>query len=143
MIIIPAGLAKKHDLVCQKYWLSNFWTESLFVMKEKAQAAMVKISIDRFRNEEDIKPDDFDKDISDQPIIFKLVDKSVAKEAAVAGVAVGVTTGAFIGTFLIGIPTFGSASGVGLALGACIGGTVGGGGGVAWSGVACCSILKE
>ncbi len=125
---IPVGFAKKPHLVCQKYWLSNFWTESLSKMKEKAQAAMVKMSNDRFRNEEDIKPDDFDKDISDQPIVFKMLDKAVAAGAASAGAIVGMTTGALIGALLIGIPTFGVAAGAGLCLGGLIGGGIGSGG---------------
>ncbi len=126
---IPVGYTKKPDLVCQKYWLSHFWTESLQKMNKNAQAAMVKMSIDRFRNEEDIKPGDFDKDISDQPIIFKKLDKAVAGGAAAAGAAVGITTGALIGALAIGIPTFGVATGVGILLGGVIGGGLGGGGG--------------
>ena len=125
----PAGF-KRPNLICQELWLSNFWIESVFAMKEDAQAAMVKMSIARFREKGDIKPEDFDKDISEQPLVFSKLDKALIGTAASGSAAAGATAGALIGALAIGIPSFGLAAGLGLILGGAIGGAAGGGTGL-------------
>ena len=127
--VIPASTGNEPHLKTQRYWLSNFWSESLLATKKEAQVAMVKMSLARLQYEDDIKPDDFDRDISEQPIVMKKLDKGIAVGAAGVGFAAGATTGALIGALAIGVISFGVAAGVGLVLGALIGGGVGAGSG--------------
>lgn len=100
-------------------------------MKDTAQAAMVKIAWSRFQFKEgDIKPDDFDGDISEQPLVFTKVNKAAITGTVVAAGVTGAATGALIGALLIGIPSFGVFAGVGLVLGGVLGGAAGVGEGI-------------
>ena len=123
--LIPVSTGNEPHLITQRYWLSNFWSKSLLATKKEAQVAIMKMSLVRLQYEDDIKPEDFDRDISKQPIVVKKLDKGIAVGAAGVGLATGATTGALIGALAIGVISFGVAAGVGLALGALIGGGVG------------------
>ena len=127
--VIPVSTGNEPHLITQRYWLSNFWSECLLATKKTAQVAIVKMSLGRLQYEDDIKPGDFDRDISEQPKVVTKLDKGVAAGAAGEGFVAGATTGALISALAIGVVSFGVAAGVGLALGALIGGGVGAGSG--------------
>lgn len=125
VVAIPAGYGEDPHLQVQEYWLSNVWSASLFNMKEEAQAAMVKIALPRFLDEKDVKAEDFDRRISDQPLLYTRTNKVVKSGVTVAGAVTGATAGALIGAVVIGIPSFGVFAALGLILGGLVGGSLG------------------
>ena len=125
VIAVPAGYGEGPHLEVQEYWLSNVWSEALCRMKEEAQAAMVKIALPRFLDEKEIKPEDFDHSISEQPLVFTKMNKIVNSGVTVTGAVAGATAGALIGALVVGIPSFGVFAALGLILGGIVGGSLG------------------
>lgn len=139
--ILPAG-----DKVCysildnNKYWLSDLYHEAIEICKgDDSEKILIMINAHRLRASTELKKDEFDKEIINQPIVLtneskKIMDKLHQLAAAVGtgGVTgvVGATIGATIGALAIGLPTFGVAAGAGLVLGAAIGGGIGVGTGI-------------
>ncbi len=70
ILIIPAGHYLKPHLPVCKYWLSNLWYHCFAAIStQEGQLAFLKANLNRMKNEIDVKAEDFEKDIEDQPIV--------------------------------------------------------------------------
>lgn len=90
--IVPAGHYRKPHLLSCEYWLSHLWFQCLTTIPTaKGRAALVKMNIDRFRNNIDTCSHDFKKSAEEQPIVVThfaeaTSDNSVGIDAGLAAV---------------------------------------------------------
>ncbi len=129
VIIVPAGYYRDPHLPGCKYWLSNLWFHCFAaISSQEGKLVLLKTNAKRLRKKDDIRAEDLEKPIEEQPIVFE--------EKHIKPVVVGVA-GAVAGT--IGCGLVGSVIGIvggppgiliGLVVGVCTGalistGTVG------------------
>ena len=68
--IVPAGYDEEQQLPDRDNWLSPLWYASILRMKERSQPALLKANLHRIKLPDQITPDDFDKPLHEQPIIY-------------------------------------------------------------------------
>ena len=66
--VVPAGFDA--DLPDRDNWLSPLWYESILRMKERSQPALLKANLHRIKLPDQIKPEDFEKPLHEQPIVY-------------------------------------------------------------------------
>ena len=112
-------------------WLSNLFGAVTNVVDSNTSLVLLLKNVNRLKPKRDASEVSA---VHEDPIIVSegsKINNSKVKEIiaglSVGGVAggIGATTGALIGALLIGIPSFGTFAGGGLALGGTIGGTIG------------------
>ena len=145
---LPTEVAKKIDIVAAgrdqvpsilsdaDYWFSTLWHTVIDAATDDGQVVLTQINSERLQPRTTASISDLKtKELSEQPIlpdktwkdriIHKFPQLGAALGAGGAAGATGATIGAVIGALAIGIPSFGTAAGVGLVLGAAIGGGAG------------------
>ena len=137
--IVPAGYDEEQVLPDRDNWLSPLWYVSILQMKKHSQPALMKVNRHRIKLPDQITPEDFDKPLHEQPIVympapvkygappavFTVIGAILGGVAGPAGALVGAVPG-LIGAGIVPI-MFGVAIAVtgGAAIGgAAIGGTV-------------------
>ena len=68
--VVAAGYEADQSLPGCDNWLSNLWVTSIERMKENSQPALVRANLQRLKNHDQAKPDDFKKPLHEQPIIY-------------------------------------------------------------------------
>ena len=69
--LVPAGYATQPALLDRDHWLSPVWFAALYAMSPRAQPAMIKLNYHRILdNPEEVKEEDLQKFIHEQPLIF-------------------------------------------------------------------------
>lgn len=77
--VVPAGYSTEPALLDRDHWLSPVWFAALYAMNPRAQPAMMKINFSRIvGNSEEVREEELQKFIHEQPIIF-------SKRGAVVG----------------------------------------------------------
>ena len=66
--VVPAGYDV--DLPDRDNWLSPLWYASILRMKERSQPALLKTNLHRIKLPDQIKPEDFEKPLHEQPIVY-------------------------------------------------------------------------
>ena len=66
--VVPAGYDV--GLPDRNNWLSPLWYASMLRMKERSQPALLKANLDRIKLPNQIKPEDFEKPLHEQPIVY-------------------------------------------------------------------------
>ncbi len=115
--VIPTGHESESELLDGTLWFTRFWLDCLTTISTlEARASMIKVNAARLRTKKSVTRADFDKPLSEQPIVIPLVQEgasvdrkipltlgTVAIPACVGGLlgAVGLVAGP-VG--LIGIP---------------------------------------
>ena len=114
--IVPAGYDEEQALPDRDNWLSPLWYASIMRMKERSQPALLKANLHRIKLPDQVSPEDFDKPLHEQPIIY--MPAPVKYEAAPA---IFTVLGAIVGS--VAGPAGGLA---GAAAGAVMGGAADG-----------------
>ena len=72
--IVPAGYYKVRDLPGRQYWFGQFWMSALNRMKESGPNShlLLHFSKDRFKRTQESTAEDFEKEIHEQPIFYKV-----------------------------------------------------------------------
>ena len=68
--VVPAGYEEEQALPDRDNWLSPLWYASILRMKERSQPALLKANLHRIKLPEQITPEDFEKPLHEQPIIY-------------------------------------------------------------------------
>ena len=68
--VVPAGYDGEQSLPDRDNWLSPLWYASILRMKARSQPALLKANLHRIKLPEQITPEDFDKPLHEQPIIY-------------------------------------------------------------------------
>ena len=68
--IVPAGYDEEQALPDRDNWLSPLWYASILRMKERSQPALLKANLHRIKLPDQITPEDFDKPLHEQPIVY-------------------------------------------------------------------------
>jgi predicted GTPase len=68
--IVPAGYDQEQELPDRDNWLSPLWYASILRMKEHSQSALLKTNLHRIKLPDQITPDDFNKPLHEQPIVY-------------------------------------------------------------------------
>ena len=102
--IAPAGYYCEPSLPDgRENWLSAFWFICLQTMKDRAQPAMLKVNLNRFKQLDDITPEDYTLPIYRQPLVIETIRKSVLPgTAGVLGGVIGFVVGGPIGILVGG-----------------------------------------
>ena len=66
--VVPAGYDV--SLPDRDNWLSPLWYASILRMKERSQPALLKANLHRIKLPDQIKPEDFEKPLHEQPIVY-------------------------------------------------------------------------
>ena len=81
--VVPAGYATQPALLDRDHWLSPVWFAALYAMNPRAQPAMMKLNFGRIiDNPDEIRQEDLEKFIHEQPVIF-------SKRGAIVGANYG------------------------------------------------------
>ena len=115
ILVEPAGYIEKPHLPGRRYWFSALWIIFLKSAKEHSQPLITKVNLHRFKNENDVKDEDFKVEGYKQPIV---IDHVKLIGDVLKGGAVGAQAGAGVGA-------------IGGITGSIVGGVVGGAIGVA------------
>ena len=105
--VAPAGYYSEPSLPDgRENWLSAFWFICLQTMKDRAQPALLTVNSIRFKQLDDITPEDYALPIYRQPLVIETVRKSVIPGAGgviggffglILGGPVGIVVGGTIG----------------------------------------------
>ena len=68
--VVPAGYENEIGLPDRDNWLSPLWYASILRMKEQSQPALLKANLHRIKLPDQIKPEDFEKPLHEQPIVY-------------------------------------------------------------------------
>ena len=68
--VLPAGYEEQQALPDRDNWLTPLWYVSILQMKERSQPALLKANLHRIKLPDQIKPEDFDKPLHEQPIMY-------------------------------------------------------------------------
>ena len=68
--IVPAGYDEEQALPDRDNWLSPLWYASILRMKERSQPALLKANLHRIKLPDQITPEDFEKPLHEQPIVY-------------------------------------------------------------------------
>ena len=68
--IVPAGYEEEQKLPDRDNWLSPLWYASILRMKARSQPSLLKANLHRIKLPEQITPEDFDKPLHEQPIVY-------------------------------------------------------------------------
>ena len=124
--VVPAGYDDGIGLPDRDNWLSPLWYASILRMKERSQPALLKANLHRIKLPDQIKPEDFEKPLHEQPIVYmpapikygappsalSLIGMAVGGViAGPVGVAVGGAAGAGVGAVADGIIAYFSSGG--------------------------------
>ena len=125
--IVPAGYDGEQKLPDRDNWLSPLWYAGILRMKARSQPALLKANLHRIKLPEQITPEDFDKPLHEQPIIyspalmpvkyglsptvFTLIGAIVGTIAGPAGAVAGGVAGAAVGGVADGLITYCSLGG--------------------------------
>lgn len=133
--IIPAGSGLCFSILNDdNYWLTDLYHKAVDQTDEAKSDVLVLLNHHRMKAKSVVKMENFDVNITDQPIIITnnstKIGRRLREIAAAVGAgsvtgAVGATVGATVGALAIGLPTFGIAAGFGLVLGGAIGAGIG------------------
>jgi len=94
--VIPAGYDTNPALLDREFWLSPLWFGALYAMKPMAQPAMLKINYQRIiENPEEVKEEDVNKFVHEQPLIFAKRGAEIGKKYGESkiGEAIGLSIG--------------------------------------------------
>ena len=94
--IVPAGYSIEPALLDRDHWLSPVWFAALYTMNPRAQPAMMKLNFGRIvEKPEEIRDEDLQKFIHEQPLIFSQRGAAVGEKygESEVGKAVGCRMG--------------------------------------------------
>ncbi|CAI8037326.1 hypothetical protein GBAR_LOCUS20861 [Geodia barretti] len=94
--IVPAGYSIDPALLDRDHWLSPVWFAALYTMNPRAQPAMMKLNFGRIvEKPEEIRDEDLQKFIHEQPLIFSQRGAAVGEKygESEVGKAVGCRMG--------------------------------------------------
>lgn len=116
--VIPAGHYRKAKLPGFGYWLSILWFECVRTIPSKeARLSMLKINNNRLKRENDVKKDDFQKPLEQQPLI---ISESMIQRMMKDGGRVGFQLGQFLAGAMGGTVGAGAGAVVGALAGVLI-----------------------
>ena len=118
--IVPAGYDQEQELPDRDNWLSPLWYASILRMKERSQPALLKANLHRIKLPDQITPEDFDKPLHEQPIVYvpapvkygapptvlTVIGAIVGGIAGPAGAVVGGVAGAALGAATDGLVAY-------------------------------------
>ena len=94
--VVPAGYYTNPALLDRDHWLSPVWFAALYAMKQRAQPAMIKLNLHRItENPDEIRDEDLNKFLHEQPLIFSKRGAQVGEKYGVShvGRAIGLRMG--------------------------------------------------
>lgn len=122
--VVPAGY-EEPVLMDRDNWLGPLWYTCILRMKPRSQPALLKANLDRIKLPDQIKPEDFDKPVREQPIVYMpipvkygappaictVIGAVIGVAAGPAGAAAGAAAGAVVGAAADGLLAFFSSGG--------------------------------